>query len=182
MRATRLLHLAAGLPDPRKPLYPAGGPCYWCGEPVGEVACRVRDACGASFTDHDAAVSPESPWICGGCTWAMTGRPPDTLRGWTLVYREDAGFLRNAEADASVLGPQLRLLRSGGGDVRDVLLHPPDRADRALIEQGLSEDEVAARLCIDVDTVHRYKQVTGIAELFKNATYSQAWEIVTDDE
>lgn len=110
------------------------------------------------------------------------GASPDTLRGWTLVYREDAGFLRNAEADASVLGPQLRLLRSGGGDVRDVLLHPPDRADRALIEQGLSEDEVAARLCIDVDTVHRYKQVTGIAELFKNATYSQAWEIVTDDE
>jgi ParB-like chromosome segregation protein Spo0J len=48
---------------------------------------------------------------------------------------------------------------------------------RALIEQGMSEDEICAHLGIDEDTVHRYKQLTGIAELFKNADYSMSWEM-----
>lgn len=52
---------------------------------------------------------------------------------------------------------------------------------RALIGQGLSEDEIATKLCIDLDTVHRYKQLTGIAELFKGAQYSLAWEMVEDE-
>lgn len=49
---------------------------------------------------------------------------------------------------------------------------------RALIEQGIAEDEIAEHLGIDLDTVFRYKQVTGIAELFKNQDYSMAWEMV----
>ncbi len=48
---------------------------------------------------------------------------------------------------------------------------------RALIQQGVSEDEIATRLGIDLDTVLRYKQLTGIAELFKNADYSMSWEM-----
>jgi ParB-like chromosome segregation protein Spo0J len=48
---------------------------------------------------------------------------------------------------------------------------------RALIEQGLPEAEIATRLGIDTDTVYRYKQITGIAELFKDQQYSMAWEI-----
>lgn len=35
---------------------------------------------------------------------------------------------------------------------------------RALIEQGLTEDEIAEKLQIDLETVLRYKQLTGIAE------------------
>lgn len=46
---------------------------------------------------------------------------------------------------------------------------------RALIQQGLGEDEISTRLGIDQDTVLRYKQLTGIAELFKNADYSMSW-------
>jgi ParB-like chromosome segregation protein Spo0J len=49
---------------------------------------------------------------------------------------------------------------------------------RALIEQGMAEDEIATHLGIDLDTVHRYKQITGIAELFKNADYSMSWEVM----
>lgn len=49
---------------------------------------------------------------------------------------------------------------------------------RALIQQGLPEDEIAQHLGIDIDTVFRYKQVSGMAELFKNTQYSMAWEIV----
>lgn len=49
---------------------------------------------------------------------------------------------------------------------------------RALIQQGMDEDEIAKHLGIDLDTVHRYKQLTGIAELFQHAQYSMAWEMV----
>lgn len=49
---------------------------------------------------------------------------------------------------------------------------------RALIEQGMDEEAIASHLGIDLDTVHRYKQVTGIAELFKGAQYSMAWEMM----
>lgn len=54
---------------------------------------------------------------------------------------------------------------------------------RALIQQGLSEDDISQHLGIDLDTVFRYKQVTGIAELFKGAQYSMSWEMTeVDDE
>lgn len=49
---------------------------------------------------------------------------------------------------------------------------------RALLGQGLSEEDIANKLGMDLDSVHRYKQVTGIAELFKNVTYSTSWEVV----
>jgi ParB-like chromosome segregation protein Spo0J len=46
---------------------------------------------------------------------------------------------------------------------------------RALIEQGQTEEEIAVHLGIDLETIHRYKQMTGIAELFAKADYSMPW-------
>lgn len=48
---------------------------------------------------------------------------------------------------------------------------------RRLLEQGQTEEEIATHLGIDLDTVHRYKQVTGIAALFARTPLSTAWEI-----
>ena len=48
---------------------------------------------------------------------------------------------------------------------------------RSLIDQGLSEEEVSKKLGMEMDVVHRYKQLTGIAELFKNAQYSMSWNM-----
>lgn len=48
---------------------------------------------------------------------------------------------------------------------------------RSLAEQGLSDSEIATHIGIDEDTIHRYKQLTGIAELFKNADYSTSWSV-----
>lgn len=48
---------------------------------------------------------------------------------------------------------------------------------RALIEQGMPEEQIAIHLGIDLETIHRYKQLTGIADLFKNAEYSQSWDM-----
>lgn len=53
---------------------------------------------------------------------------------------------------------------------------------RALLEQGLSEEEVSERVGLELEAVHRYKQLTGVAELFKNAEYSLAWEMVDEAE
>lgn len=51
---------------------------------------------------------------------------------------------------------------------------------RSLIEQGNSEEEICEHLSIDLETVHRYKQLTGIAELFKNSSYSMPWNAIED--
>lgn len=51
---------------------------------------------------------------------------------------------------------------------------------RKLIEQGMSEDDIATHLGIDLETIHRYKSITGVAELFKSSAWSTAWEIVDD--
>lgn len=48
---------------------------------------------------------------------------------------------------------------------------------RKLIEQGVSEDDIAQKLGIDIETVYRYKQVTGIIALFQNTQYSMSWEM-----
>lgn len=48
---------------------------------------------------------------------------------------------------------------------------------RSLLEQGLSEEEVSRHLGIDLDTVLRYKQMTGIVDLFKNIDYTPSWEV-----
>ena len=49
---------------------------------------------------------------------------------------------------------------------------------RSLIEQGVSEEDISTKLGLDLDSVHRYKQLTGIADLFKSAQYSMSWEMV----
>jgi ParB-like chromosome segregation protein Spo0J len=51
---------------------------------------------------------------------------------------------------------------------------------RSLIQQGLDEEEICTHLGVDLETVHRYKQMTGIAELFKNAEYSMPWKMIEE--
>lgn len=48
---------------------------------------------------------------------------------------------------------------------------------RKLIQQGQTDEEISIHLGIDVDTIHRYKQLTGIADIFKNVDYSLSWEM-----
>lgn len=46
---------------------------------------------------------------------------------------------------------------------------------RELIYLGCSDDDIARNLGMDKDEVLRLKQNTGIADLFKNVTYSPSW-------
>lgn len=51
---------------------------------------------------------------------------------------------------------------------------------RALLQQGLDEAEVATKLGLDEEAVHRYKQVAGVASIFARTPYSSAWEMVDE--
>lgn len=44
-----------------------------------------------------------------------------------------------------------------------------------LIEMGKSEGWIAKHLGMDIDEILRLKQITGLAELFKNREFSKAW-------
>jgi ParB-like chromosome segregation protein Spo0J len=51
---------------------------------------------------------------------------------------------------------------------------------RALAEQGMSDEEIAVHLGMELETVHRYKSLTGIAELFRHTDYSMSWKMVDE--
>lgn len=55
---------------------------------------------------------------------------------------------------------------------------------RKLIEQGISEEQIAKKLGMELEAVHRMKQITGIAALFGNQPYSKSWvmEEITEKE
>ena len=48
----------------------------------------------------------------------------------------------------------------------------------SLARQGVPEEEIAQKLGMELEEVLRLKQVTGIAELFRNQKYSQSWEML----
>jgi hypothetical protein len=48
---------------------------------------------------------------------------------------------------------------------------------QALVSQGLEDTEISKHLGMEIEEVFRLKQITGIAELFKNQIYSRAWEM-----
>lgn len=53
---------------------------------------------------------------------------------------------------------------------------------KALVDQGVCDDDIAAKLGMEAEEVYRLKQITGFAELFKNQTYSKAWEMQEEAE
>lgn len=53
---------------------------------------------------------------------------------------------------------------------------------KSLFDQGQDDIEIAKQLGMEVEEVFRLKQVTGIAEIFKNQKHSRAWEMREVDE
>jgi hypothetical protein len=94
--------------------------------PIADEACAVADVISDSFTDQDQALVSASPWLCRGCTWSMTGRPPDTLRLWTVVYREDGTSFPAAHPASKDLGPRIHLQnKADPSGARAILMAPP---------------------------------------------------------
>lgn len=53
---------------------------------------------------------------------------------------------------------------------------------KSLIDQGVSEEDIATQLGMQMEEVYRLKQITGVAELFKKQLYSPAWEMKDMEE
>lgn len=68
-------------------------PCLVCGQeyPTGSPS---KYALSKTDTDHYRFAAPWSEMVCSACTWCSEGKPPDTLRMWSILYRED-GALEN---------------------------------------------------------------------------------------
>lgn len=48
---------------------------------------------------------------------------------------------------------------------------------KALVDDGISDEDIAKYLGMELEEVYRLKQITGVAELFKKQLYSPAWEM-----
>lgn len=48
---------------------------------------------------------------------------------------------------------------------------------KSMFDQGADDEEIARMLGMELEEVFRLKQITGIAYLFRNQTYSKSWEV-----
>lgn len=124
--AAHLIWEAAGSPPPPKPLKAADAPCCVCAEWC-EEGVTTRDAFGANFTDHNMLQAVDSPFVCPACSWAISGKPPHTLRMWSIVCRTDRELAPSHEKCALDLGPHVHLTaRNDTREIVSILLAPPD--------------------------------------------------------
>jgi hypothetical protein len=79
-------HLIWNLAGRQAPTDPAKGegPCALCGQ-VGPLHATI----GSNFTDYRKLSRTEGTRMCVACSWTLGGRPPRTLRMWSLVARID---------------------------------------------------------------------------------------------
>ena len=63
-------------------------PCAMCGSVESRTA-PTEKAVGGNFTDQYLLARPDSSRICEGCVWVCSGKPPATVRMWTVVARPD---------------------------------------------------------------------------------------------
>lgn len=125
--ASQLVWISAGSPQPERGKGAIGshGRCAICGG-IDKRGIPLVVACPkASFSGHQDMRWIESGLACTACTWSMEGKPPNTLRMWTILYREDCDTALSAPS-APDCGRNVHLANKGNLDaVADALLHPP---------------------------------------------------------
>jgi hypothetical protein len=85
LTAVRMAWAAAGQPAHPKAAGPAAG-CVVCGTGHHRTL-RAKDALGANF-DILTATRPDLSTVCEPCAWALAGKPPLTLRMWSILTTE----------------------------------------------------------------------------------------------
>lgn len=130
MSATRLVHALAGRPEPTGTAaqllteHPAD--CCVCGQHETRTA-PAGAALGANFTDRRMFTRPGSTRVCTGCLWCCSGKPPLTLRMWTVIAA--AGLDLGASQPKAFLQDTPGLLLTSRADttpVARILADPPD--------------------------------------------------------
>jgi hypothetical protein len=112
------------------PLIQAPGLCAVCGTQADETVPAKATVANGTFTDQYLLTVPSSAVTCVPCAWAMSGRPPRSLRNWSIACApgRDLGP-SNPKAAAAVPGDHPGLLLTARDDMRPVarlLCDPPD--------------------------------------------------------
>lgn len=126
---TVLVHTLAGAPDPVESaaalLTDTPGVCTVCARHVSRTADANR-ALGANFTDRTMFRAPTSR-VCAACLWCCSGRPPATLRLWSIVAAPGVNLGPSHEKAFVRDAPGLLLTnRANPTPIVQVLADPPD--------------------------------------------------------
>lgn len=86
MSAGLLVWETAGRPDPASGslLVDESGVCALCGVEQPRTA-PAKKALGGNFTDQYLFRRSDAVRVCAGCLWVCSGKPPATLRMWSVV-------------------------------------------------------------------------------------------------
>ncbi|WP_461367048.1 IbrB-like domain-containing protein [Candidatus Darwinibacter acetoxidans] len=91
------------------------------------------------------------------------------------IYEREGGYLPVSVIDKPIserMASTIRHNRARGTHNIDLM----SNIVAELVEMGKSDAWIARHLGMDVDEILRLKQITGLADLFKDHEYSQAWE------
>ena len=126
--ATRLIHTLAGSPDVPGVagglLEDVAADCCICAQPSIRTAPTDR-ALGANFSDRGHLRHHGSARVCAACLWCCSGRPPATLRMWSIVATPGR-TAAPSQPKAWVQAPGLCLTnRADTRPIIDMLANPP---------------------------------------------------------
>ena len=127
MIATRLVWDAAGQPSPAaasvaKLIVDHPAQCGMCGEYSDRTANTDR-ALGANFSDRSLFRYPGGR-TCPACLWCCSGKPPATLRMWSIIAAPGATLPASAEK-AWLRTPGLLLHNRAGASIFGHFLAEP---------------------------------------------------------
>ena len=92
------------------------------------------------------------------------------------IYQREKGLLPVAVIDKPIgerMASTIRHNRARGSHDLDLM----SNIVRELVDMGKSNAWIMKHLGMDADEVIRLKQITGLADLFKNDDFSAAWEV-----
>lgn len=102
IHACHLIWELAGGPPPTDSAKGVG-PCALCGA-EGPLHATI----GPNFTDYRKLLRIDGTRMCQACSWTLGGRPPNTVRMWSVVARTDVPALPSRPG-AYVTGKHLHL-------------------------------------------------------------------------
>lgn len=121
----RLLYTAAGKPASPKPVGRTSALCWLCGLSCDGTGVPVLGAIGESFTDHSRVAIPSSTHVCVPCVWVMSGRPPDTFRLFSVVWRTDRPLAPNHPKATRIIPGAQFSAKNDLTEIKNILLVPP---------------------------------------------------------
>jgi hypothetical protein len=89
--ASQLIWRSAGCPTGSRSdmIENIEGVCALCGHSDTKTVPLMKACPPASFGGWQQMRWPSSDRVCRACSWSMEGMPPNTLRMWSILYRDD---------------------------------------------------------------------------------------------